>query len=99
MITIYVVFAQWDEAERIVQVLLEKRLIACANTFPVQSHYWWKGKIEASQEIGAYLKTLPAHWKAVRELIDEMHSYDLPCIEMWPADTAEAYKDYLTKET
>jgi len=36
-----------EEADKISQVVVEKRLAGCAQVFgPITSTYWWKGKIE-----------------------------------------------------
>jgi periplasmic divalent cation tolerance protein len=43
--------ANREEAERISQVLLKERLIACANIVgPVTSLFWWTGKVERAKE-------------------------------------------------
>ena len=40
------------EAEAIVQALLKKKLIACANIIEgVNSFFWWQGKIDNSKEV------------------------------------------------
>ncbi|MGA2870732.1 MAG: divalent-cation tolerance protein CutA, partial [Verrucomicrobiota bacterium] len=45
-------------ARRLAKTALQARLIACANLVPkIESHYWWRGKIESSPEILLVLKT------------------------------------------
>lgn len=65
------------EAKRLIEGLLEKRLIACASIFPVESIYSWKGKVEASSEIKVILKSLPKHFDQISKFIDEHSSYDV----------------------
>ena len=55
-IVVYITHANLKNAKKISDELLKKRLIACANYFPIQSSYWWKGKIENSDEIVSIVK-------------------------------------------
>lgn len=46
-----------EEAQRIAQLLLERRLVACVNMLPqVQSMYLWQGKLETAQEVLMMIK-------------------------------------------
>lgn len=37
-----------EEAGRIAEILVKRKLAACVNVFPqVVSYYWWTGKIES----------------------------------------------------
>jgi periplasmic divalent cation tolerance protein len=86
-VSVYAVFANADEAERIGRTVVEERLAACINILgPIRSIYRWKGKIESAEEIAAILKT--HHWRsdALIERIATLHSYEVPCIESWPIE-------------
>ena len=68
-----------DLARLLAKAALEAKLAACANIVPaVESHYWWKGKLESSDEVLLIFKTrqqlLPKLERAVREI----HPYDTP---------------------
>ncbi len=97
-----VYFTAKDEADaaRIARHLLDRRLIACANIFPVRSLYWWKGKVEDEREAVAICKTRRG---TVRQAIAEakkVHPYEVPCIvsyEMGPA--LAAYAKWIDAET
>ena len=87
VLSVYVIFANVEEAERISRLVVEERLAACANILsPVRSIYRWQGKIEAADEAAAIFKT--HHWRsdALMERIAELHSYDIPCIVAWPIE-------------
>lgn len=87
VVSVYAVFANAEEAERIGRTVIEEQLAACINIFPpIHSIYRWKGKIETADEVAAILKT--HHWRsdALIERIAELHSYEVPCIESWPID-------------
>ena len=60
MALVYITCKDSKEAGRISMHLLRKRLITCANIFPIKSLYWWKGKIEKSKEALLILKTRKA---------------------------------------
>ncbi|MDO8625328.1 MAG: divalent-cation tolerance protein CutA [Candidatus Diapherotrites archaeon] len=76
-----------DEARKIAQALLGKKLIACANIIPnVESMYWWNGKIETATETLLLLKTNPEKTGAVISAIEADHSYELSAIEFINVD-------------
>jgi periplasmic divalent cation tolerance protein len=87
VVSVYAVFANAEEAERIGRAAVEERLAACINILgPIRSIYRWKGKIETSDEVAAIFKT--HHWRADALIarIAELHSYDVPAIASWPID-------------
>jgi periplasmic divalent cation tolerance protein len=87
VISVYAVFANAEEAERIGRTVVEERLAACINIFaPVRSIYRWDGKVQTADEVAAILKT--HHWNsdALIARIAALHSYAVPCIVTWPID-------------
>ena len=97
IISVYAVFADADEAERIGRTVVEERLAACVNILgPMRSIYRWQGSIETADEVAALFKT--HHWDsdALIERIAALHSYDVPCIECWPIDKIlRSYADWV----
>jgi len=66
-------------ARLIAKLALNARLIACANLVPkMESHYWWKGKLEASPEVLLVLKTRRANLRRLESLVLKTHPYDTP---------------------
>ncbi len=66
-------------ARRLARSLLKQRLIACANLLPrLESHYWWKGKIERGAETLLILKTTSRKLAALERAILAAHPYDTP---------------------
>ena len=97
VVSVYAVFADAEEAERIGRTVIEERLAACINIFsPIRSIYRWKGEIETADEVAAILKT--HHWRsdALIARIAELHSYEMPCVVSWPIDRiVGAYADWV----
>jgi periplasmic divalent cation tolerance protein len=87
IVSVYAVFANSEEAERIGRVVVEERLAACANILaPVRSIYRWNGEIETADEVAAIFKT--HHWRSddLMERIAGLHSYEVPCVVTWPIE-------------
>lgn len=93
--TVYAVFADAAEAERIAETVMTERLAACANILgPCRSIYRWQGVIERTEEVPALFKT--AQPDALIARIAELHSYDVPAAVAWPiAQTHAPYADWV----
>ena len=99
LIGVYITFPNEKEADKIVNHLLGERLICCANVFPVKTSYWWKGKIEQGDEVISICKTQEKHWKKLKETVEGMHSYEVPCITKFSVESNEAYDQWIKGET
>lgn len=97
VVSLYAVFANAEEAERIGRTVIEERLAACINILgPVRSIYRWQGKIESADEVAAIFKTHDWNSDALIERIAALHSYDVPCIVTWPIDKIlRSYADWV----
>jgi len=98
-IIIYITYPNLKEAKRVTGMLLEQRLIACANYFPVASVYRWEGKVENAKEVVSILKTKKADWGKVKKAVEALHSYEVPCIMEIEAEFNKAFADWIEKET
>ncbi len=87
IVSVYAIFASPEEAERIGRRMVEERLAACVNILaPCRSIYRWQGSIESAEEVPAIFKTSRTRADALVARIAEMHSYDVPCVAVWPID-------------
>jgi periplasmic divalent cation tolerance protein len=95
--SVYAVFADAVEAERIGRIAVEERLAACVNILgPVRSIYRWQGAVETADEVAAIFKTTQAGADALIARIASLHSYDVPCITSWPVEKIlAAYADWV----
>jgi len=69
-----------NEAARIAQGVVSKRLAACVNILsaPVDSVYRWKGKVEKAREFLLLIKTSRGRLVALRREVEKLHSYEVP---------------------
>ena len=96
-IVVYVTHSDAESASAIVESLLHEKLIACANIFPITSHYWWKATLQNENEVVTLLKTEKGHWKRLKKRITELHPYDVPCIMKWKAKANIEYEQWIEK--
>ena len=80
MIIFYITCKNKAEAEKISFHLIKQKLIACANIFPINSLYKWKGKLQKDKEYVLLAKTIKTKVKQVEKEVKKIHSYDIPCI-------------------
>ena len=89
-----------QEAEKIVRAVISSRLAACAQVQPVNSFYWWDGKINNDSEALIYFKTTRERYPALERAILEIHPYDTPEIIQVPIEAGSSkYLAWIAKET
>lgn len=100
-IIIYIITKDKQEAEKIGHYLVKQRLVACVNIFDhINSMYWWKNKIEESQESLLIAKTKFSLVKKIIKEVKSLHSYSCPCIIALPiVDGNSDYLEWIKNET
>jgi periplasmic divalent cation tolerance protein len=76
----YVTTKTKEEAKRIAKALLQKKYIAGANMFPLESLYWWQDKICEEEEYALVMQSTKDNFAKIEELVKTLHSYEIPCI-------------------
>ena len=96
-VTLYAVFADMAEAQRIGRQMVEEQLAACVNILqPCRSIYRWEGAIETASEVPALFKTTMDAADRLIERVAELHSYTNPALVIWPITKLPfAYADWL----
>lgn len=80
-ILVYITAKDIDEAEKLGQALVSKRLAACVNIIPgMRSMYWWDGAVQREEEVVVLAKTRSELAQALTTEVKALHSYDVPCI-------------------
>jgi periplasmic divalent cation tolerance protein len=86
-------------ARRIADAAVTQRLAACVQIVPIQSVYRWEGQVESASEFRCELKTSTDHSTALRTLIGELHTYDVPeIVEFLIHDASDDYRSWLTEQ-
>ena len=88
------------DAEKMATMLLEKRLVACAQiSGPVSSSYWWQGKVVSSEEYLLVMKSDESRYYELEQLIRELHPYETPeIIATVITHLSEDYRQWLENE-
>jgi len=88
-------------AERLAEVLVEKRLAACINILaPCRSVYRWQGAVQRDEEHPVLIKTTREAYAELESLIRAHHPYELPEIVAVRIDRGlPAYLDWVAAET
>ena len=73
-----------EEAAKIAQNLIEQKLAACVNMFPVESWYLWQGEINRDREYQLIIKTDLDKFADIERQIKTLHSYEEPEIVALP---------------
>jgi len=82
-------------AERIASELVDKSLAACVQLLPgMKSFFRWQGKVENADEILLLIKTVTEKYTEIENIINSLHSYEVPEIIAVPITTG--LRDYLS---
>ena len=87
-----------EEATRIAEVLVERKLAACVQILPpMTSIYVWKGEVRRESEILLVAKSNQARFDELEEAVRAIHSYETPEIIALPIVAgSESYLSWLS---
>jgi periplasmic divalent cation tolerance protein len=94
----YCPFPTEEEAQKVIQTLLNEKIIACGNVVSAQSHFIWNGKQACDPEWIVIFKTTVSHKADLLNRLETLHSYDVPCILQWDADANDAYGKWVAEQ-
>ena len=88
-------------AERIAGELVDRRLAACSNVYPmIRSAFRWKGRIERESEVPLLVKTQARLFGAIVDAVRAIHPYETPSIiGVEVAHVNDDYRDWVIAET
>ena len=81
-----------DNAKKIANELVRRRLAACVQISSIDSVYEWDGDLQNDREYRLLAKTTRRLYAQVEAAIVELHDYELPAI--FAIDMAEAYEPF-----
>ena len=96
----YVTAPDRTTARDIARAVLDRRLAACANLWPVESIYRWHGKREETSEFVIVFKTRRSLVRKLIAAVQRVHPAEVPCIVSYPMGPAlPAYLSWIDAET
>ena len=94
-IVVLITVASNEEAMSLGKILVEKKLVACANVIPnVSSIFQWNGDIKQERECLMILKSRMGIFKTLEDTVKAHHSYDVP--EIIALSIAKGSSEYLS---
>ena len=90
-----------ERAEELVRRVIDARLAACGQiTGPLESTYWWKGRLERQTEWSCVFKTTDGLVGRLLDFISEIHPYETPEIVAFAMDVVSSdFGDWMDDET
>jgi len=100
LIQVFITAGSREEGSHIADALVRNRLAACGQILgPIQSTYWWQGKVESSEEWMCLAKSLEDKFDEIVRMVKEMHSYKVPEIIAVPLIAAsDSYEQWVREE-
>lgn len=78
-IVVFITTDSRKDAERIAQILVERKLAACVQIVPeIVSIYRWQDAIQQDSEVLMFVKTLESKFDELEKVVRENHPYDVP---------------------
>ena len=75
----FTTFATEEDAARVVRVLVDERLVACANLLPgARSIYRGKDGVADEREVVVLMKTRKQDWAVLLSRLHDLHPYETP---------------------
>ncbi|MFH1235948.1 MAG: divalent cation tolerance protein CutA [Parcubacteria group bacterium] len=100
MVLVSITFPTVSEARRFSKKLVKQRLAACVNIRPIESIYWWKGKLVLTHEATAEAKTVNGKVSAIKRFVQKYHSDQTPALIVTAVhDTLPSYRKWVATET
>jgi periplasmic divalent cation tolerance protein len=97
-IAVFITTPNHEEASRLADLLVERKLAACVQILPaMQSVYRWQGKIERQTEVLLIAKSVNYKFTELEKEVRALHSYETPEIVAVPLTAlSEPYRQWLT---
>lgn len=88
-------FGHLQQAVDCSRILLDEKLIACANITECRSIYNWKNELIDEDEVVLDVKSLVENKLKLIARIKELHSYELPAILISEVEVNEDYYNWV----
>lgn len=89
-----------DAAGELAATLVEERLAACVNRLQCRSTYRWEDEVVRDDEVVLLAKTTDETYDALAARVEELHPYEVPCIERFDeGDALDAFGEWMADAT
>lgn len=82
-----------EKARGLARAALDAKLAACAQIFPIMSHYVWQAEMREEREYLIQMKIRSEDYAELAALVRRIHNYDTP--EILRFEVADADPAYL----
>ena len=98
---VYSTVSSVEEAQKISQYLVKKKLAACANIIPnIISYYEDEGSVQQHTESALILKTKESLFQEIQKEMESIHSYKCPCLIFIPAEKISSpFLEWMKQQT
>ena len=86
-------FGNLDEAKKVIDRLLEEKLVASCQLLESSSKWNWKNELEEGKEYLVLMKTKKSLQETIYTVIKQIHSYD--CFEFAVFELTSCNEEYL----
>ena len=86
-----------DQANEILNVLLDRKLVAGAAIIDAPSKFWWKGKLEEMTYYTISGFTLDSNKKAIIEVVEVLSKEEVPMIWFFEMDGNKKLLDWVSE--
>ena len=82
-------------ASKLANLLLREKLIPCVTFKVIESHFWWEGDINKTNEVQLIIKCKEKNINKVCNRISELHSYVIPEIIFFRVSSNKNYHNWV----
>ena len=93
---LYITCKNKEEAISMSKTVVNMRLAACGNSFPITSSFFWEDKVQDEDQYVLLLKTDENKIDSLREEIKRIHSFAVPCILEFDVKANKEYEKWLS---
>ncbi len=98
VVFLYVTFGLHEQAIQAIDMLIEQKLVACANLFPTERVFRQDGGIKQVGEVVVLFKTVHECAAKAVHFLQDLHEYDIPCISQANVEVTDSFGQWLIRE-
>ena len=84
-----------EKAKKIIDALFEAKLIACADSFPINANYYWKGAIQRENRVQIIAYSMFKLKDEIISKITQNHTDEVPAIVFTEITVNQEYLDWI----